>query len=80
MAKSRGHGDEREVTKRDGPAGAGSDANPRFADGRRASGHQSGSTRPAVRTGVAKKAPKKADVPPKGTAREAAPKKMPPRG
>jgi hypothetical protein len=42
---------------------------------KRRSGQQSGSKRPAVRTGAARKAPKKGDVPPKGTARPGAARK-----
>jgi hypothetical protein len=41
-------------------------------------GQQSGSKRPAAKTGAAKAAPKKGTVEPKGTAREAAPKKTRP--
>ena len=65
--RARGH--ER-ATRRDGPggAGAGTKTTPK-AGAKRASGQQSGSTRPAVKTGAAKKAPKKGEVPPKGTKR-----------
>ena len=41
-------------------------------------GQQTGSKRPAAKTGAAKAAPKKGTVEPKGTAREAAPKKTRP--
>lgn len=69
MARARGRGDQR-GTRRDGPAGAGAAPNRNVHRGRkRASGQQSGSNRPAVRTGAAKRAPKKGGVPAKGTRR-----------
>ena len=61
MAERRRGGDER-ATRRDGPGGAG--AGPMQATGpgeQRASGQQSGSKRPAVKTGAAKRAPKKGE-------------------
>ena len=61
MAEQRRGGDAR-ATRRDGPGGAG--AGPRQATSpgeKRASGQQSGSKRPAVKTGAAKKAPKKGE-------------------
>ncbi len=75
MARSRGSGDDR-VVKRDGPSGAGTGPSGRQrARGKSVTGQQSGSNRPAVRTGAAKKAPKKGDVPPKGIKREGAARK-----
>jgi hypothetical protein len=61
MAERRRGGDQR-ATRRDGSGGAG--AGPMQATGpgeQRASGQQSGSKRPAVKTGAAKRAPKKGD-------------------
>jgi hypothetical protein len=78
MARSRRGGDAR-GTRRDGPGGAGAGPSQRPKAGRkRASGQQSGSTRPAVKTGAAKRAPKKGTVPAKGTARPGAAKKSRP--
>ena len=64
MARSRGQGDARGAPRRDGPggAGAGPSRKPR-AGAKRASGQQSDSKRPAVKTGAAKRAPKKGTVP-----------------
>jgi hypothetical protein len=81
MAEARGSGDKRGA-RRDGPGGAsmGPKMRTRLGEKRR-SGQQSGSNRPAVRTGAAKRAPKRGDVPPKGTARAgAAPKMRPAKG
>ena len=61
MAEARRGGDER-ATRRDGPGGAGAGPNvARQAGAKRASGQQSGSKRPAVKTGAAKRAPKKGE-------------------
>ena len=78
MARQRTRDDVR-AARRDGPAGAGAASNRevRSRTGKRKSGQQSGSLRPAVRTGTAKRAPKKGGHPPKGTRRAGAPKKMP---
>ena len=68
MAQSRGSGDERRArgtgAKRATPEGM-----------RHASGQQTGSKRPAPRVGAHKQAPKKGDIPPKGTRGLGAPKK-----
>jgi hypothetical protein len=70
MARSTGRGDDRAV-RRDGPAGAGSGPSEKTRTrGMGMTGQQSGSTRPAVKTGAAKKAPKKGEIPPKGGARK----------
>jgi hypothetical protein len=61
MAERRRGGDQR-ATRRDGPGGAGAGPNVRQAGAKRASGQQSGSKRPAVRTGAAKRAPKKGEA------------------
>jgi hypothetical protein len=61
MAERRRGGDKR-ATRREGPGGAGAGPNVRLhAGAKRASGQQSGSKRPAVRTGTAKRAPKKGE-------------------
>ena len=61
MAESRKRGDER-ATRREGPGGAGAGPTvPMQAGAKRASGQQSGSKRPAVKTGAAKRAPKKGE-------------------
>lgn len=61
MAERRRGGDQR-ATRRDGPGGAGAGPNVRLhAGAKRASGQQSGSKRPAVKTGAAKRAPKKGE-------------------
>ena len=61
MAESRKRGDAR-ATRRDGPGGASAGPNvPMQAGAKRASGQQSGSKRPAVKTGAAKRAPKKGE-------------------
>jgi hypothetical protein len=70
MARSTGSGDDR-IVRRDGPAGAGSGPSEKTrARGMGMTGQQSGSTRPAVKTGAAKRAPKKGEVPQKGGARK----------
>ena len=70
MARSRGGGDDRGKVQRDGPAGAGTGpSGAQRRQGKSVTGQQSGSNRPAVRTGTAKKAPKKGDVPLKGVKR-----------
>src|SRR5687768_9178907 len=61
MAARRRGGDQR-ATRRDGPGGAGAGpVVPRQAQAKRASGQQSGSKRPAVKTGAVKRAPKKGE-------------------
>ncbi|HKG93023.1 MAG TPA: hypothetical protein VKA84_14060 [Gemmatimonadaceae bacterium] len=61
MAESRRGGDQR-ATRRDGPGGASAGPKVRVRAGaKRASGRQSGSKRPAVKTGAAKRAPKKGE-------------------
>jgi hypothetical protein len=61
MARARGKGDDH-APRRDGPAGAGAGASlGARAPHDHATGQQSGSTRPAVKTGAAKKAPKKGE-------------------
>jgi hypothetical protein len=61
MARARGRGDDH-APRRDGPAGAGAGASQGTRDPHgHATGQQSGSTRPAVKTGAAKKAPKKGE-------------------
>ena len=78
MARARGSGDERGV-RRDGPGGASmGPKTPARSGEKRRSGQQSGSKRAAVRTGAAKRAPKKGDVPLKGTARPGASRKTRP--
>ena len=78
MARARGSGDERGV-RRDGPGGASMAASAATQTGqKRRSGQQSGSTRPAVKTGAAKRAPKRGDTPLKGTARPGASRKTRP--
>src|SRR5688500_7536461 len=73
MARSRGSGDDRDKVQRDGPEGAGTGpSGVQRRQGKSVTGQQSGSNRPAVRTGAAKKAPKKGDVPPKGVKRPGA--------
>jgi hypothetical protein len=81
MAEARGSGDKRGA-RRDGPGGASMGPKTRTRPGeKRRSGQQSGSKRPAVRSGAAKLAPKRGDVPPKGTRRQgAAPKMRPSKG
>ena len=75
MARAEGRGNERYV-KRDGPAGAGTGPSKKtVARGKRMTGQQSGSTRPAVRTGTAKRAPKKVEHPQRGTRRAGAAQK-----
>jgi hypothetical protein len=70
MARSTGAGDTRAV-RRDGPAGAGSGPSEKTrARGKGMTGQQSGSNRPAVKTGAAKRAPKKGEVPARGTRRK----------
>lgn len=78
MAKARGSGDKRGA-RRDGPGGASMGADYPVREGeKRRSGQQAGSRRPAVATGAAARAPKKGDVPPKGTARPGAARKTRP--
>ncbi len=78
MARARGSGDDRGV-RRDGPGGASvGTTRRRKSAAKRASGQQSGSKRPAVKTGAAKRAPKRGDVPLKGTARPGASRKTRP--
>jgi hypothetical protein len=78
MARARGSGDARGA-RRDGPGGASMGTKTPTRPGeKRRSGQQSGSKRPAVRTGTAKRAPKKGDQPPKGTARPGAARKTRP--
>jgi hypothetical protein len=78
MARARGSGDKR-GPRRDGPGGASMGPKIRTKPGeKRRSGQQSGSKRPAVRTGAAKRAPKKGDQPHKGTARPGAARKSRP--
>jgi hypothetical protein len=79
MARSRAR-DESRAAKRDGPAGAGAASNRvvRSRTGKRKSGQQTASKRPTVRTGTAKRAPKKGGRPLKGTRRPGAPKKQRP--
>ena len=78
MARARGSGDERGV-RRDGPGGASTGPSHPVREGeKRRSGQQSGSMRAAVSTGAAARAPKKGDVPPKGTKRPGAQKKTRP--
>ena len=78
MARARGSGDQRGV-KRDGPGGASTGPTARVRAGaKRKSGQQSGSRRPAVKTGAAKRAPKRGDAPLKGTARPGASRKTRP--
>jgi hypothetical protein len=61
MARARGRGDDH-APRRDGPAGAGAAASLGARDPfDHARGQQSGSKRPAVKTGAAKKAPKKGE-------------------
>ena len=61
MAERRRGGDER-ATRHDGPGGAGAGpVTPQHGRAKRASGQQSGSRRPAVKTGAAKRAPKKGE-------------------
>jgi hypothetical protein len=58
MAERRKGGDQR-ATRRDGPGGASAGpVVPRQGSAKRASGQQSGSKRPAVKTGANKRAPK----------------------
>jgi hypothetical protein len=61
MARAKGRGDER-APRRDGPGNvsAGASLGARDPHGH-ATGQQSGSTRPAVKTGAAKRAPKKGE-------------------
>jgi hypothetical protein len=79
VARSRTR-DEARAPRRDGPAGAGAASSRvvRTLTGKRVSGQQSGSTRPAVKTGAAKRAPKKGGHPPRGTRRPGAAKKTRP--
>jgi hypothetical protein len=76
VARSRTQDEER-APRRDGPAGAGaaSAREVRNAEGKRQSGYQAASTRPTVKTGEARRAPKKGEVPPKGTRQPGAQKK-----
>jgi len=75
MARAEGRGDKRNV-RRDGPAGAGTGPSVKTrARGKGMTGQQSGSNRPAVRAGTAKKAPKKVERPPKGQRRAGAARK-----
>ncbi|MFL5636307.1 MAG: hypothetical protein ACJ79F_06295 [Gemmatimonadaceae bacterium] len=61
MAEQRKGGDQR-ATRRDGVGGASAGPSVRLHAGeKRASGQQTGSKRPAERTGVAKRAPKKGE-------------------
>ena len=61
MAERRRGGDQR-ATRRDGPGGASAGPNVRLHPGeKRRSGQQSGSKRPATKTGAAKRAPKKGE-------------------
>ena len=79
MARSRAQ-DGPPAPRRDGPAGAGAASARvvRNAEGKRESGFQAASTRPTVKTGEARRAPKKGDDPPKGTRQPGAQKKTRP--
>jgi hypothetical protein len=79
MARSRTK-DEARAPRRDGPAGAGAAADRvvRTREGKRVTGRQSGSKRPAVEIGTAKRALKKGGRPVKGTRRPGAQKKTRP--
>lgn len=79
MARSRAK-DESRAPRRDGPAGAGAASATvvRNAAGKRESGRQSASRRPTVKVGTVKRAPKKGEVPIKGTRTPGAQKKTRP--